>query len=101
MGFGFVLWQATENSSVMAIRIRIEALKPVFTALRLALIGVIALLWPVLVGYLYRWGRMDEAGRARLLALRWRVVTWLVVIELMLGQNLIGRFLAAWQGADV
>ena len=41
-----------------------------------------------------------KRGAARLLSLRWRIVTWLVVIELMLGQNLLGRFMSALQGAS-
>ncbi len=31
--------------------------------------------------------------------LRWRIVTWLVVIELVLGQNLLGQVLAVLQGS--
>ncbi|EAR22268.1 hypothetical protein NB231_05145 [Nitrococcus mobilis Nb-231] len=32
------------------------------------------------------------------MALRWRVIGWLLVIELVLGQNLIVRFLGAISG---
>jgi len=96
---GAVLWHAAETSSVMALQIRIEVLKPVLSTLRFALIGLVALSWPTVTRSLHRWGRLDEAGRANLLSLRWRIVTWLVVIELMLGQNLFGWFLAALQSA--
>ena len=75
-------------------------MKPVFTSIRLLVIGLVALLWPAVTRMLHRWGRVEEAGVKRLLSLRWRVVTWLVVIELLLGQNLLGRFLAALQGAS-
>ena len=34
-----------------------------------------------------------------LLALRWRIVTWLILIELILGQNLLGQMLAVLQGS--
>jgi len=34
---------------------------------------------------------------AALLTLRWRIVAWLVVIELVLGQDLLGRLLATLQ----
>ena len=47
-------------------------------------------LWPRLV-YLAHQSRPDRREkRDSLLALRWRVVGWLLVIELMLGQNLFG-----------
>ena len=75
-------------------------MKPVFTAIRLLVIGLVALSWPAITRTLHRWGRIDETGAARVLSLRWRVVTWFVVIELLLGQNLLGRFMAALQGAS-
>jgi len=99
LGIGAILWHSVQTSSVMALQIRIEVLKPVFTTIRFLLIGLVALSWPVLTNGLYRWGSIDEAGAARLTSLRWRIVTWLVVIELILGQNLPGRFLAALPGA--
>ena len=100
LGIGTFLWNAVQTSSVVAVQTRIEMMKPVFTAIRLLVIGLVALLWPAVARTLHRWGRVDEAGAARLLSLRWRIVTWLVVIELLLGQNLIGQFLAALHGAS-
>lgn len=100
LGIGVFIGQSMQASSVTQIQTRIDMLKPAFTAIRFLLIGLVALLWPVIIRVLYRWERVDETGVARLLALRWRIVTWLVVIELMLGQNLLGRFLTAMQGAS-
>lgn len=100
LGIGAFLWNAVQTSSVVAIQGRIEMMKPVFTAIRLLVIGLVALSWPAITRTLHRWGRVDEGGAARLLSMRWRIVTWLVVIELMLGQNLLGRFLAALHGAS-
>jgi hypothetical protein len=99
LGIGASLWHSVQTSSVVAIQIWIERLKPVFAAIRFMVIGLVALSWPEMTRGLHRWGRVDEAGAARLLSLRWRIVAWLVVIELMLGQNLLGRFLAALQGS--
>lgn len=100
LGIGALLWQSVKTTSVVAVQTRIEVMKPVFTAIRLLVIGLVALSWPAVTRSLHRWGRVDEGGAARLLSLRWRIVTWLVVIELMLGQNLLGQFLAALQGAS-
>ena len=36
----------------------------------------------------------------QLRALRWRITGWLIVIELLLGQNILGRFLVVLQGAS-
>lgn len=100
LGIGALLWYSVQTSSVAAIQTRIEVMKPVFTAIRLLVIGLVAWSWPAIPRALHRWGRVDEAGAARLLSVRWRTVTWLLVIEVMLGQNILGRFLAALQGTS-
>ncbi len=96
---GAFLWHSVQTSSVVAIQNQIDLLRPAFTAIRLLVISAVALVWPVVTQGLCRWGRVDEATAAQLLSLRWRIVTWLLVIELMLGQNLIGRFLSTIQGS--
>ncbi|HEY9198626.1 MAG TPA: hypothetical protein VIR60_04600 [Gammaproteobacteria bacterium] len=100
LGIGAFLWHEVQTSLVAAIQTRIDVLKPVLTIIRFLLIGTVALSWPAITRGIHRWGRVDEAGASRLLSLRWRIVTWLVVIELMLGQNLLGRFMSALQGAS-
>jgi len=100
LGIGTFLWHSVQTSSITTIQTRIDVLKPVLTIIRLLLIGTVALLWPAITRGLYRWGRVDEVGAARLLSLHWRIVTWLIVIELMLGQNLLGRFISALLGTS-
>ncbi len=98
LAVGVCLWQAVEASSLSVVQTQIGQLKPLLTKIRLLLIGLMAFFWPAMMDLLYRSGRIDAEGKVRLLALRWRVITWMVVIELILGQNLLSRFLAAWQG---
>ena len=100
LGIGTFIWQSMQTSSVTAIQTRIDVLKPTFTTIRFLMIGLVGLLWPAVTHILFQWGRVDVEGAARLRSLRWRIVTWLVVIELMLGQNLLGRFLYTLQGAS-
>ena len=97
LAVGAYLWQAVEASSLSAVQAQIGQLKPFLITLRLLLIGLVALFWPTIMNLLYRIGRIDAEGRARLLTLRWRATAWMVVIELILGQNLLGQFFAAWQ----
>ena len=87
---GGILWHSVETSSVVAMQTRVDAMKPVFTGIRLFLIAVVAMAWPFVTSNLQRWGRIDEVQATTMLAMRWRVVTWLVVIEGVLGQNLLG-----------
>jgi hypothetical protein len=95
---GGLLWQSIDTASVAAFQGQVEAMKPVFMTLRLSVITVLALLWPMLISAFHRWRRIDDARRAELFAVRWRIVAWLVVIELMLGQNLLGYVISALQG---
>jgi hypothetical protein len=90
---GVVLWQAVELSSLAIVSERVDRLRPILGGLRLALIGALAVVWPWLSSLRSR--ADDEAALARWMALRWRVVGWLLVIELVIGQNLPGRFFSA------
>ena len=96
---GGILWHSLETSSVVAMQTRIDALKPVFTGFRLFLIALVVMVWPFLANGLHRWGRINEVQAATMLALRWRIMTWLVVIELVLGQNLLGQVFTVLQGS--
>jgi hypothetical protein len=100
IGVGTVLWQAVGVSSVSRVSGHIQQLKPVAAAIRLGFIGLLGASWPWLVERAYRYGRIGEGNRAHLLAQRWRIVVWLMVIELMLGQTLLGRFLTAMTGSQ-
>ena len=98
IGVGTFLWQTVGVSSVSRVSDQVQQLKPIAAAIRLGLIALLAAAWPWLVELAYRYGRADENKRDQLLAQRWRVVGWLLVIELMLGQNLLGQFLTAITG---
>ena len=98
---GGILWYSVGTSSVNEIQTRVDAMKPVFTGTRLFLIALVAVAWPFVTNNLHRWGRIDKVQATTMLALRWRIVTWLVVIEGVLGQNLLGQVLTVLQGSKV
>ena len=95
---GGILWHSVETSSISEIQTRVDAMKPVFTGIRLVLITLVAMAWPFVTNGLRHWGRIDEGQRDTMDNLRWRIVTWLVVIELVLGQNLLGQVVTVLQG---
>ena len=95
LAVGAILWQAVELTSLAIVSERIADFKPIAGGVRLLLIGLLALFWPRLVDFAARARSVDERIRTRWLALRWRVTSWLLVIELVLGQDLFGRFLGA------
>jgi hypothetical protein len=98
---GGILWHSIGTSSVIEIQTRVNSMKPFFTGIRLFLIGLVAAAWPFVTNNLHRWGRIDESQATMMLALRWRVVTWLMVIEMVLGQNLLGQVLTVLPGSRV
>jgi hypothetical protein len=98
---GAVLWQVVELTSLTAVAERIEGVKPFAGVIRLLLIGLLALFWQRLVDLVAHARDVSDGTRTHWLALRWRVTGWLLVIELVLGQDLLGRFLAAVSGVAV
>ena len=97
--FGTFLWQAMELSSLSTVSERVEAAKPYLSTLRFALIGLLAVVWPRLPAFWIQNGNEKTLLEERWNALRWRVIGWLLVIELVLGQNLIGRSLTVAVGS--
>ena len=57
--------------------------------------GMIVLIWQwdSVIRWVARRQRMSAAYRAYLLQLRWRVAGALVILEILIGQNLLGRLL--------
>ncbi len=98
---GTVLMHTIQISSVVAVQASIESYKPFVTGLRLVVIGLIAYAWPKLIQYAQQSGRISQERRTQLLAQRWRTVGWLLIIELVLGQNLVGHLLTAMDWAGV
>jgi len=96
---GAILWHSVGTSSVSEIQTRVDAMKPVFTGIRLFLIAFVDLAWPFVTSGIHRWGQIGEGQRDTLDDLRWRIVAWLMVIELVLGQNLLGQVLIMLQGS--
>ena len=95
LAVGALLWQAVELTSLAAVSRTIDDFKPLAGVVRLTLIGLLALFWPWLVAFAARTGNADGRTKVHWLGLRWRVSGWLLVIELVLGQDLLGRFLTA------
>lgn len=83
-----LLWAQLEDMDALARRL--EAAAPGMSALRIGMIGLVIATWPRLVPRFAR----DPAVRRGLLAARWRVAAWLVILEITLGQGLVGAFLA-------
>ncbi|MBK1734893.1 hypothetical protein CKO15_06225 [Halorhodospira abdelmalekii] len=82
-----LLWYAVEPAAV--IEQRLAQLEGVLTLWRLGLIGAVIAVWPYAVEFLGH--RLTPHQRLRLHDARWRVALWLLLLEALLGQDLVPR----------
>ena len=90
---GSLWWHAVEGPTT--IQARLAALAPVLALFRWAGIAVVVAGWPVWVDCFGR--QLSPEKRAHLKAYRWRIAGWLVVLELVLGQQLLARIVEVIQ----
>ncbi|MEQ9562063.1 MAG: hypothetical protein RLN69_06040 [Woeseiaceae bacterium] len=88
---GATLMNALTLSSVPALQERIDVYRSIMSAIRLLLIAAVACFWTKLAQFHVRARGMGPERQGQIMALRWRVVGWLLIIELIVGHNLIGR----------
>ena len=96
---GFFLMHQLQTESVQSIRHSIDSWQSSLTAIRWAVIVLITLFWNHLVGGLVKSGIIDEQQATGLAALRWRAVTWLVLLELIVGQGVLIKATSFISGA--
>ena len=63
-------------------------------------IALIAYAWPKVIQYARHIGRVSNERGTELESLRWRIVVWLLIIELLVGQNLVGRLFSTMDGGS-
>ncbi len=83
-GVGMFLWHWVQSTSLYTVEIAVSHLTPIMSIVRLGLIALVAGLWNPAVQRYARHCRLDMTRRHRLMGLRWRTVTWLMVLELVI-----------------
>lgn len=86
---GFFLMHRLQTESVQALRHSVEKWQTSLTAMRWAVIALMALFGKSLANRLATSGIIDEYQMVELTALRWRAVTWLILLELVVGQGVL------------
>ena len=95
---GYLLMHQLQTQSVQAVQHSINAWRMALTPLRWTLIAFVALGWNDLITRLASAGIITHSKVTSLAALRWRTVTWLVLVELVLGQGALVKALSLLAG---
>ena len=90
---GQLLWMTRELAPVFAHGL--DQARPWLFLWRAAVFGMLIGLWPLWVDRLGQHYAWSPAHRAFVLAQRWRVAAWLIVLELVLVQGMLVGFLEA------
>jgi len=86
---GYLLVHRLHTDSVQSVQQSIDTWRTTLAAMRWTVIAVIALGWKHLVAWLAEATILSRAKATRLTGIRWRAVTWLVLLELVLGQGVL------------
>ena len=86
-----VAWHLFEDPST--IRDRLASAQTGLFIWRMACIALIVGLWPWWVALFAR--RATPELRRKLVSYRWRLLAWLVILEMVLAQNIAGLFIEA------
>lgn len=97
---GFVLWHSVQVSSLYSVQVRLDAWQSLWVVIRCSLLVLVAFGGSLLLYWRYRRRRINAHALQLYRARHWRLVAWLVVIEVLLGQQLLRHFFAALAGGS-
>ncbi|WP_461518220.1 hypothetical protein [Porticoccus sp.] len=86
---GYLLMHRLQTDSVQSVQQSIDTWRTTLTAMRWTVIAVIAFGWNHLIAWLADAKILSRAKANLLTGLRRRAVTWLVLLELVLGQGVL------------
>jgi len=71
-----------------------DAVSIYLLAFRVFLVASVIAAWPVLIRLFASYFNWDEVRLIYILSLRWRIALWAVLLELMVGQNILNKAFA-------
>jgi len=95
------LMHRLQTDSVQSIQQGIDSWRQTLMLCRWTVIAVVAFGWNVGIEHLAKTGKIHSALADQLHRYRWRAVTWLVILEGVLGQGLVVKFLGITAGQIV
>jgi hypothetical protein len=95
---GYWLMHRLQTDSVQSIQQSIDTWTLTLTLCRWTVIALVAFGWNAGVEHFAKTGKINSAKANQLHRFRWRAVTWLVILELVLGQGLVVKFFGITAG---
>lgn len=93
VGAGYLLMYRLQTESIQSIQQTTNTWRQTLTLLRWGVIAMVAFSWSHVVQRFSASGRLSSVQAEYLAGLRWRAVTWLILLELVLGQGIVVKFL--------
>lgn len=82
---GYTLWRYLQFDTVETLKSEVQRLDGLMRAVRWFLIILTTASWPALISQCGAWRWLSKNKTDRFMQIRWRLVAWLVFIELMIG----------------
>ena len=96
---GYLLMHQLQTESVQSVQHSLDVWRMTLMLIRWTAITLVALSWNYLIARLVSIGVISHDRVASLIEMRWRAVTWLVVLELVLGQGVLIKAVSLAVGA--
>ena len=88
IALGLVTWAEREGLEV--VQAQLEQAAPWFLVWRITLFAILIIYWKEFAGWVSRKCAVDEASYAALIQWRWRAAVWVLLLDLVLAEDLIG-----------
>ncbi len=92
-GVGYVLMHRLQTESIESIQQTMNTWRVALTLMRWGVIAIVVFSWRHVVQHFSASGKLSSVQAEYLAGLRWRAVTWLILLELVLGQGMVVKFL--------
>ena len=99
-GVGYLLMVRLQTDSVHSIQQSLDSWRITLTLCRWTVIALVAFSWHYAVQRFTAAGKISSDQAEHLHGMRWRAVTWLILLELVLGQGMVVKFLDLITGTN-
>ncbi len=99
-GVGYLLMYRLQTDSVQFIQQNLDSWRITLMLCRWTVIALVAFSWHYAVRRFSAVGKMSSIQAENLHGMRWRAVTWLILLELVLGQGMVVKFLEHLTGRN-